>query len=81
MSIKQDKARGEEIAPDVRKDIEGTPIADSGVQSDALARPILIKMPPQKPAEILVAAGHDGPACPVSGEEQPYSEASRDRRF
>ncbi len=35
--VKVDKARGEKIVEDVQKDIEGTPIADSGVQLDALA--------------------------------------------
>lgn len=37
-SIKLDKARGEKIAKDVQKEISGTPIADSGVQLDALAK-------------------------------------------
>jgi hypothetical protein len=37
-SVKKDKARGEKIAPDVKKEIEGTPVADSGVQLDALAK-------------------------------------------
>ena len=36
-TVRRDKARGEKIAPDVQKDIEGTAIADSGVQLDALA--------------------------------------------
>ncbi len=36
-SVAADKARGEKIADDVQKDIEGTAIADSGVQLDALA--------------------------------------------
>ncbi len=36
-SVERDKYRGEKIAKDVQKDIEGTAIADSGVQLDALA--------------------------------------------
>ena len=37
-SVERDKARGEKIAPDVQKAIEGTAIENSGVQLDALAK-------------------------------------------
>ena len=37
-SIKRDKARGEKIPPDVKKEIKGTAIEDSGVQLDALTK-------------------------------------------
>lgn len=37
-SVKLDKSRGEKIAKDVQKEISGTPIENSGVQLDALAK-------------------------------------------
>ncbi len=37
-SVKRDKSRGEKIAPDVMRDIQGTGIENSGVQLDALEK-------------------------------------------